>query len=162
MNILTITCESPEIMRKIKKLIFTYDSSDNTTFTMSKLLPMPNGLSENPSYSEIGYYWCIAMWGTKWDACYPRVFESGSTIVIDYDTAWDPNFRWVKALCNFIEVASYSIDKSTERGIKVKHFFCEKYEDYGTECNWDPLSDWTFKENVPFSDELLPFNITSG
>ena len=147
-NRLTITCKDSKLQEKIKKLIFNYDENNVPTFTMEILLPLPAGFSKNPTYTEYGHDWCVAVWGTKWDAYYPMISESGATIIITYETAWDPNIEWVKALCRYIKIASFSLDRSIEKGISVIHFYCDDYEDYGPEMKWSPLNGCDIKKNV--------------
>lgn len=147
-NTLTITCKNNEIKNKIKKMIFRTNDKNEQEFSMTKLLPVPEGISENPGYSEYGYDWCCTVWGTKWDARYGRIFESGDTIIIYYDTAWDPNIPWVDTLCRYIRCASYDYKKFERGEISVTHFYCEEYVETGTEMKWTLGKGVSLTENI--------------
>jgi len=149
-NRLIITCKDSEIKNKIKKMIFRNNEKNEQIFTMTKLLPVPEGLSENPGYTEYGYDWCCAVWGTKWDVIYNKITESGDSYIFNYDTAWDPNVLWVKALCRYIGLVSYPYKKNVSGEISITHFFCNEYEDFGTKMEWTPDQCFQFTENVSF------------
>ncbi len=153
-NKLTIRCKDSNQKEKIKKLIFNYDEKNVPIFTMTKLLPIPEGLSDNPGYTEYGYDWCCAVWGTKWDARYPEILESGATIIIIYDTAWDPNTYWVRALCRYIRNISFSLDKNEFKDIYVTHSYFNEYEDIGSEMSWTMDDSYIVTENVSISEKL--------
>ena len=41
-------------------------------------------------FNNGGYEWCIANWGTKWNASCDDVKEKSRSLVYRFDTAWDP------------------------------------------------------------------------
>ena len=158
-NKLTIRCKDIDQKEKIKQMLFMYDEKNKPIFTMAKLLPYPEGYSENPIYTEIGYYWFCAAWGTNWDARFPKVLDSGNSITIIYDTAWNPNSPWVITLCRFIHDISYSLNKQEFREVSVTHFYVEEYEDFGTLMTWTFIDgEYNLTENISVSSHI-PNNI---
>ena len=48
-------------------------------------------------YGCAGWYdWCIANWGTKWDASDPDVCDNGDGLIYHFDTAWSPPIQWLE------------------------------------------------------------------
>ena len=158
-NKLTIRCKDTKQKEKIKKVIFKYDEKNKPIFTMGKLLPHPEGFSENPTFTEIGSEWFCAAWGTKWDALYPKIFESENIITIIYDTAWDPNGPWVLTLIRFIHQISFSLNKQDFQEVSVTHFYFGQYDDFGNLMTWyyidnsyDVIKDISVSSQIPSFD----------
>jgi len=145
-NTLTITCNDIEIKNKIKKMLFKTNMKNEQVFSMTNLLPVPDGISKNPDYTE--YDWCCSVWGTKWDAMHSWFFESGNSTIIHYDTAWDPNIPWIETLCRYIRCASHSFENKEPIKISVTHFYCQEYEDIGNELKWTPREGFSLIENT--------------
>jgi hypothetical protein len=129
-------------------MIFRTNDKNELVFSMTKLLPVPNGISYNPGYDEYGYDWCCSVWGTKWDAMYCRSFESGNSTIIYYETAWDPNIPWVETLCGYIRTISHHFGNKEPIEISVTHFYCQEYEDIGNEMKWTPDEGFSLIENT--------------
>lgn len=154
-NKLTIKCKDNDHKEKIKKVIFKYNDNNEPVFTMAKLLPCPKEFDENPTHTRIGYHWYCAVWGTKWDARYPKSFESGNTVSILYTTAWDANKPWVWTLCEFIKEISYSLDKQEYREVSVSHFYFDEYEDFGELMTWKFIdNNYDIKKNIKVTDQI--------
>jgi len=102
-NNLTINCTDDEIMGKIREKIFTRDENNNRIYTMRKLLPRPPEFATSVGDYEYGHFWSMAIWGTKWKAHNYHITDSGDTITIRYQTAWEPNEYWVELLCDYIQ-----------------------------------------------------------
>jgi len=154
-NKLIIKCKDSNHKEKIKKVIFKYNDNNESVFTMAKLLPCPEGFDENPTYTEIGYHWSCAVWGTKWDVRYSDIFESGNTIGITYQTAWDANIPWVWTLCEFIKEISFSLDKQEFKDVTVTHFYFDEYEDSGELMTWKFIDNsYDFEKNIKVSDQI--------
>ena len=147
-NRLIITCKDNNLRDKIERVIFMKNDKGEQVFTMKKLLPMPKGSEENPDYSDYGYYWCNAIWGTKWDVRYNKTIHSGDSYIFFYQTAWDPNIRWVKALWSYIEEISF-LHKGNEE-ISVTLSFWKEYEEIGTQIIWTPGQEYIIEENVKY------------
>jgi hypothetical protein len=105
---------------------------------MQKLLPVPKEFNDSVGYNEFGYDWCLAVWGTKWEAINSRISESGDTISIFYLTANDSNSKWVEALCRYINVMSYIDYLKGDIIISVTHSIYKPYEDFGCKMVWTP------------------------
>jgi len=154
-NKLTIKCKDKNQKEKIKKVIFKYNDKNEPVFTMAKLLPRPEGFDENPTYTEIGYHWSCAVWGTKWDAKYSKSIESGNTIGITYRTAWNPNQPWVWTLCEFIKAISFSLDKQEFDDVTVTYFCFDEYEDFGDLMTWKFIDNsYDIKKDIKVSDQI--------
>jgi hypothetical protein len=150
-NKLTIKCADIEIRNKIKMMIFTENDKKEQIFTMEKLLPMPKGFSDSVGYNEFGRDWSYAVWGTKWAQSY-KISESGDTIIIDYQTPWDPNLLWVKTLCRYIDYVSDGYKYKTDSGLRnmitvTLTYYCD-YDDCGNTMEWKTYKGFTFFENV--------------
>jgi len=145
-NKLTIKCNSNEIRGKIKNMIFIENSKKDQIYLMQKLLPVPKEFKDSVGYNEFGYNWCLAVWGTKWEAINSRISESGDTISISYLTATDPNTKWIKALCRYIEVLSYVDNLQGDNEISVIHSIYRLYEDCGCKMEWTPKSGFHYME----------------
>jgi len=60
----------------------------------------------NDGYNQGGYEWCIAQWGTKWNASDPLLVkrldadreEKDDIILYDFSTAWSPPMPVVKKM----------------------------------------------------------------
>jgi hypothetical protein len=147
-NKLIISSNDEQLKGKIKKVLFKYDAENNPILTMRKLLPRPEGFDENPGYNDFGYDWSIAIWGTKWDVDSHEVIESGETITIYYDTAWDPNIGWFKKLCEYIEIQMYLSRQKSNDIIQLTIEFVNEYEDFGTRIEWSPGKDYLVTKNI--------------
>ena len=56
----------------------------------NSFIPAPQEAINN--YSNVGYEWCIKIWGTKW-GCYDVSIEgnsSGTSVWYGFNTAWSP------------------------------------------------------------------------
>lgn len=137
-NALTITCEDDKIMERIRTMIFDNTDNNSRIFTMSKILPIPKEFSGHEGNTEIGYYWRLAMWGTKWDVYNYRVNDFENKISISYQTAWSPNLPWIESLCNCIQNSlNYLAEKHLY--ISVKLTYTEFNCDFGGIFNWVPF-----------------------
>lgn len=50
------------------------------------------GMTDSPRH------WCIAFWGTKWNACYSTWNREGNEIKLTFDTAWNTPHGWAEAI----------------------------------------------------------------
>jgi len=121
---------------------------------MAKFLPPPEGFSDNPAYTEFGYYWNCSVWGTKWDVFSTDIFESGATITIIYETAWDPNADWVMTLCRYISNMSFSLNDNENKEIYVTLFYVRDFDDYGSEIKWTPQDGHSYIENIYVTNQI--------
>ena len=136
-------------------MLFKYNDINEPVFTMAKLLPCPEGFDENPTYTEIGYHWSCAVWGTKWDAYCMSISESGNTISITYRTAWDANIPWVWTLCDFIKATSFSMDKQEFKDVTVAHFYFDEYKDSGELMTWKFIdNNYNIAQNLKVTDQI--------
>jgi hypothetical protein len=59
-------------------------------FDFNKVIPKPGDVD--------WYSWCMAKWGTKWNAHQARVTEYESSLVYEFLTAWSPPLPVIQAL----------------------------------------------------------------
>jgi hypothetical protein len=137
-NRLEIHCEDAVTMDKIKMMIFDEDQDRNRIFTMGKMLPLPARFSGTKGYTEYGYHWCRAMWGTKWDVYDCTISESGNTIIIYYHTAWSPNDNWVELLCLYISRVIGFREKEDTPNITVELKYYDYPGGFGGILEWVP------------------------
>jgi len=134
-NTLTIFCTDDEIMAKIREKIFAKDENNNRIYTMKKLLPRPPEFASSTGDYEYGHEWSMFIWGAKWDAYNCHISDSGRTITISYQTAWEPNEYWVELLCDYIQqlLNHYEIDPPY---ITVELKYTELKGDFGGIFEW--------------------------
>ncbi len=79
----SIYIEGPE--KEIEKFE-EYVSTNKSTFSLHKIIPMPDKEKEN------WYEWCWENWGTKWEIDERYIEKSGGNRELQYmfDTAWAP------------------------------------------------------------------------
>lgn len=134
-NILTIKCNDINLKNKIKTLILSKDNENKLTFTMGKMLPIPEGFSDPTGWNDFGSDWANAVWGAYWVRSY-NISESAHIISIYYETPWTPNLLWVKTLCRLIDSVSkiykYSSQNEVRKEISVTHTYYDEYEGLGT------------------------------
>lgn len=51
--------------------------------------------------------WCIAFWGTKWNACYGKWNREGGEIKLTFDTAWNHPHGWIDAVLKLYPALSF-------------------------------------------------------
>lgn len=69
----------------------------NDNFDFNTIIPMPDyiykgdlGREEEKKYGKNNWYdWSLENWGTKWNSCYTRIQKGTTSMVIEFDTAWD-------------------------------------------------------------------------
>jgi len=145
-NNLEIICEDDKTMDKIRTMIFDKDENKNVIFTMKRMLPMPPEFSGTNGYSEYGYYWANAVWGTKWDVYDCIITDSGNTITINYSTAWRPNLTWVELLCHYLDMTIVLLCPEETPFISVKLHYYDYMGDFGGTWEWKPNKKPTSNE----------------
>ena len=142
-NNLTIICTDDKTMDKIRAMIFTKDENNKRIYTMSKILPRPPEFAVSTDDNEYGDEWSWSIWGPKWDAYNCHITDSGRTITISYQTAWEPNEYWVELLCDYIQkILSQSEDPPY---LTVKLKYTELIGDFGGMFQWMAF-------NCPFAE----------
>ena len=93
---------------RLRMKAFIHGDDDDVEFDFNKILPYPekyakmdaevdeDGINRSKGFNAGGYDWCIANWGTKWNACDVIVADDG--FEIDFDTAWSPSLPVTLAL----------------------------------------------------------------
>jgi hypothetical protein len=137
-NNLEIICEDEKTLNKIRMMIFDEDIHKNVKFTMERMLPKPPLVSKSRGYSEYGYYWAPAIWGTKSDVYDCFITDSGNTITINYLTDWRPNVTWVNLLCCYIEMAITPLSPEEISAISVKLHYYDYMGNFGGFWEWVP------------------------
>ncbi len=104
-NRLTITADDDTLKRIIAEV-----RNGDKSFDFEKVIPMPEniyrgdlGPEERKTYGNNNwYYWSIANWGTKWNACQNEdgdIIEIfNGTLVYEFDTAWSAPYPVVQRL----------------------------------------------------------------
>lgn len=138
-NKLRIHCDDETTMDKIKMMIFDVNKNQKRIFTMGKMLPLPKRFSNMDGYNDYGYDWCIAVWGTKWDVYDCNILESGDTIAIDYQTAWNPNDTWFELFCIYIQTTLNHLEPNERPHVSVKLQYYDYMGDFGGIMDWVPF-----------------------
>ena len=115
-NNVRLTHEDPakleEIVQVIKKSEATNEYGETTNYGLFEhIMPYPDEIN-----NEWDYSWCIANWGTKWEADISYWEEGDSWLVLDFDTAWAPPHGIYEAL--------------VEQGYSVNAAYMESGMDY--------------------------------
>ncbi len=137
-NKLEIHCENETIMDKIKMIVFDEDENKNKVFTLQKMLPRPEKFSSQKGYSDYGYDWSRAFWGTKWDITDYNICESGNTITLFYSTAWSTNDNWVESLCLYIQKTLPNGVSENPIAVSIIHRFYDIVGSFGGIMEWVP------------------------
>lgn len=132
-NKLKIYCPDIETINRMKKLLFINDEDCKQIYSMEAFLPRPLAFSEKGNFD---LKWNRIFWGTKWDALQSEIILNDDTIIIRYNTAWNPNSIWVQHFCQYIfELADYGNDEKLQ-SIKVEHRYWELGQSMGGIVEW--------------------------
>ena len=80
------TTPPEEVMARI----LNKPENEYSVLDFSRIIPSPN--------NEWDYDWCVANWGTKWDARSPVLSLRKGSVRYDFSTAWSPPEPIVKKL----------------------------------------------------------------
>ena len=152
-NKLIIECEDTNVRNKIQKVIFTKNDDESYSFSLTKLLPIPQETKNLVGFIEIAEDWCKAVWGTKNDVWHYNVSESGETILMSYLTEFSPNTLWVEALCRYINSMSYHFNKNGGMRISVNYTYFKYPGLYGDIMKWTPSRGFNYMKNVSLINE---------
>jgi hypothetical protein len=86
------------------------------------------------------------MWGTKYDAIGCKISGNSDTISISYETATDPNNRWIESLCQYIKVMSFIEVHNNKVKISLSHTFYRLIEDTAVRLEWTPGKGYSYME----------------
>jgi len=151
-NKLTIHCQNPDIMKRIKKMILRNDKDNNQEFTMEILLPRSMAFADEEQYD---LKWNSAVWGTKRDVYDWTFEESGDTISFWYNTAWSPNQGWVMHLCYYIDHYLGYEGRKNVHNISVEHRFSDYPGDFGGTLEWKPGTKVQYLEYDSYDEYLM-------
>lgn len=73
------------------------------------------------------YEWCLANWGTKWDAYEVEVNRDVGLVRLEFLTAWSPPIAWVEFASDKYVDLTFE-DRWIEEGGMRGHFRCENGE----------------------------------
>ena len=122
-------------MARIKKMILREKNNHKPEYTMEILLPRSQAFANSEKYD---LDWNRAVWGTKWDAYNDSVSESGDTLTIHYATAWSPNCKWFRVLCDYIDnVVGDNWGKAITT-LSVEQRYSDYAMDFGGIVEWKP------------------------
>lgn len=92
--------------RNVKGAVFNFEG--HVDFNL--LLPLPlnlwrwdEGRKEKETFGS-GLDWCVANWGTKWNAYESRMSEEGDDFLITFQTAWHTPHKWLVALFSAVDL----------------------------------------------------------
>jgi hypothetical protein len=150
-NVLTIKCQNPVIMERIKKLIYRIDKNNKQEFTMEILLPRSMAFADFENYD---LFWNKAVWGTERDVREYSIMGGGDTLILVYKTVWNPNRGWVKTLCCYIHYyLLYSQDKNTCH-LEVEHRYSDYLGNFGGILTWKPGTDIKYNHYDSYMEYL--------
>lgn len=138
--------DNTDIRNKIKKMLFIEDDNQNQVFTMQQLLTLPKELADPERYQLSEYDWSIAIWGTKYDALGCKISGNSDTISISYETADDPNMKWIEALCRYILVMSSFEVYNGNAKVLLSYYFYRLIDDAAGKLEWTSGNGYRFME----------------
>jgi len=74
--------------------------------------------TEGDGFNAGGYDWCVANWGTKWNAYNVQRRDHGRISCVTFETAWAPPMPVIKALAERFPAVTISIEYF-ERGMAM-------------------------------------------
>jgi hypothetical protein len=154
-NKLTIKCQDPDTMNRIRKLILRTDKKQNQEFTMEILLPRSMAFADKEHYDLT---WNCAVWGTKRDVYDWTFSESGDTISFWYNTAWSPNQGWVLHLCYYLDHLLGRDGIKNVHNISVEHRYSDYAGDFGGILEWTPQAKDKYIEYDSYHEYLMNHN----
>jgi hypothetical protein len=154
-NKLTIKCQDPDIMERIKKLMLRTNDNKNHKFTMEILLPRSMAFADEEYYD---LYWNRAIWGTKRDVYNYEIIDSGYTMIILYDTAWSPNCKWVEAICSYLDYFLYFHQNKDKCNLEIEHRYSDYAMDFGGIVLWKPEIKFEYKHYRSYMEYLKNHN----
>jgi hypothetical protein len=86
--------DRPKVLGAVSSLV----SSEERPFDFERVIPMPEGLDEEPGM--VGYDWRVDNWGTKWNvhAEETQVDRKADRVEYFFETAWSPPFQVIERL----------------------------------------------------------------
>ena len=128
-NVMTLSGNKHDISEILAKC-----KTDESEFDFNGIIPMPGyiyrgnlGLEERLKYGDLNWYdWSYEHWGTKWNACDPKVEHSDmvcdgtNEARITFDTAWSAPIPVFEALAKQYPDLSIVVNYADE--------------DYGSNC----------------------------
>lgn len=94
-----ITGPSDQMARFYETLSLPDSRGEESEFSFHQTVPR----DDSPSMSLTNPFSCsnIDNWGTKWDACEPKITKKTETeFEVQCDTAWSPPIAWAENFCN--------------------------------------------------------------
>ena len=102
------------------------DNKEDPKFDFSKIIPFPD-------HMQNGYEWCVANWGTKWNA-YDVLFRNyDNHIIVTFQTPWRPPIPVLLRLHVLFPLLTFNVEYF-EHGVECAGGFTlysklEHYED---------------------------------
>ena len=131
-NNVRLTHEDPakleEIVQVIKKSEATNEYGETTHYGLFEhIIPFPDEIN-----NEWDYDWCVANWGTKWEADISYWEDGDSWLVLDFDTAYCPPYGIYEALVEqgYLVNAAYM-----ECGMDFWGIWIDGYDEIGGEMS---------------------------
>jgi len=82
------------------------------------LVPVPKNILKQ-GYSEAGYRWQNANWGTKWEPDDISVSVLETTAIYEFDTPWTPPIQWLQAVAKIFPDLTFVL-KYSELGMHIE------------------------------------------
>lgn len=105
-----------------KKVSAIYDKELSEQETEKKLiaLDVEYNAPVTDGYNQGGYQWCNRNWGTKWNACNPRISsQSKKRAMIKFETPWAPPVPVIAVLAEKFPEFTFTM-KYYERGMEFQ------------------------------------------
>jgi len=122
-------------------------------------------------YGFSGWYdFCIAKWGSKWDARIDDFYRDGDEVTIYFDTAWSPPIAFYQTLfeefnmkvkATFVEQGANYIGYYVDGDYKDQEFVTDPYDEDNDDFSYSECQDQYFEaflDNCKYKDLLEPNN----
>lgn len=110
--------ENPELWEEIENYVQSHPDEDGETqvFDFCSIVPQPPGLYDDNTMNGTSmpdwYTWCVANWGTKWNACEAVRYVNESRYV--FQTAWSTPEPVIRALSEKFPTVTFAVDFADE------------------------------------------------
>ena len=111
-NHLEVMC-TKEHVAELQDFVEKSTKATGEEFSFEGTHPMPKELEETKSLSDEPnwYNWRCDNWGTKWDACEPRINESEpQCFSVGFETAWSPPIAWIQNIMDKYPNLEFSLE----------------------------------------------------
>lgn len=96
-----------KVFRKTAEGEYPWGDGQREILSLNSFIPVPKEAMEN--YSDIGYFWCVTKWGTKWGCCDIELMEKPRSLIYYFNSAWSPPLPSILAMSKQFPKLNFSL-----------------------------------------------------